>query len=316
MSQTDMDPAGRPRVLIVDDERFNLNTLSALLKDECKVMVATHGEQGLKAAATGRPDLILLDVTMPGIGGFEVCRRLKEDPLTGGTPVIFITGLAEAEQETRGLELGAADYITKPFNLAVVRARVRTQLRLKQQSDLLERLAYSDGLTGIANRRAFDQQFEREWQRAVRSGAWLSLLLMDVDHFKAYNDLHGHARGDECLRAVAHALAARVQRAGDLVARYGGEEFVVLLSDTPPEGAAALGASLVAAVDAAALAHGASPVGPAVTLSVGAASAVPARSADRTALVVAADAQLYRAKAEGRHRVCVASAENVLPAMP
>jgi len=310
------DPASvaRPRVLIVDDERFNLNTLNALLKDECKIMVATHGEQALKAAATGRPDLILLDVTMPGIGGFEVCRRLKEDPLTRSVPVIFITGLSEAEQETRGLELGAADYITKPFNLAVVRARVRTQLRLKQQSDQLERLAFSDGLTGIANRRAFDQQFEREWQRALRTGAWLSLLLMDVDHFKAYNDLHGHARGDECLRAVAQSLATRVQRPGDLVARYGGEEFVVLLPDTPPEGAAALGASLLAAVDAAGLAHGASPVGLAVTMSVGAASAVPARSADRTALVVAADAQLYRAKAEGRHRVCAEPAVDGAPA--
>lgn len=308
MTLPDPAPVARPRVLIVDDERFNLNTLNALLKDECKIMVATNGEQALKATATGRPDLILLDVTMPGIGGFEVCRRLKEDPLTHGIPVIFITGLAEAEQETRGLELGAADYITKPFNLAVVRARVRTQLRLKQQSDLLERLAFTDGLTGIANRRAFDQQFEREWQRAVRTGAWLSLLLMDVDHFKPYNDLHGHARGDECLRTVAQSLATRVQRPGDLVARYGGEEFVVLLPDTPPDGAAALAASLLAAVDAAGLAHGASPVGPTVTLSVGGASAVPERSADHTALVVAADAQLYRAKAEGRHRVCVAPA--------
>ena len=295
--------AARPRVLIIDDERLNLNTLHELLKDECKVMVATSGEQGLKAVAAGRPDLVLLDITMPGLGGFEVCRRLKEDPLTRGIPVIFITGLTDAAQETHGLEIGAADYITKPFNLAVVRARVRTQLRLKQQSDLLERLAFSDGLTGVANRRAFDECLQREWRRHERVGKPLTLVMLDVDHFKSYNDRHGHAEGDACLRAVAAALASRVERAGDLLARYGGEEFAVVLVDTPEDGALAFAERLRSAVEAARLPHGALPGVEHVTVSVGVASAVPHRDGTPASLIEAADLALYDVKQAGRNRV-------------
>lgn len=293
----------RPRVLIVDDERLNLNTLNELLKDECKVMVATNGEQGLKAVATGRPDLVLLDITMPGLGGFEVCRRLKDDPLTRGIPIIFITGLTDAAQETRGLELGAADYITKPFNLAVVRARVRTQLRLKQQSDLLERLAFFDGLTGVANRRAFDECLLREWRRHERLGKSLSMVLLDVDHFKAYNDTHGHAEGDACLRAVAAALASRVGRAGDLLARYGGEEFAVVLVDTAEVGALSVAETLRAAVHAQRLPHGGLPGVNHVTVSVGVASVIPSRGQQPENLIEAADRALYAVKQAGRNAV-------------
>jgi diguanylate cyclase (GGDEF)-like protein len=293
----------KPRVLIVDDERFNLNTLHGLLKEDHKIMVATGGDQALKAAVTGRPDLILLDINMPGMDGYEVCRRLKEDNLTTGIPIIFITGLADAEDETKGLELGAADYITKPFNLSVVRARVRTQLRLKQQSDLLQSYAFRDGLTGLANRRAFDERATAEWNRCLRAVLPLSAIMIDVDHFKLYNDSYGHARGDECLREVAQALALRVQRAGDLVARYGGEEFVVLLPDADHASALAVGESLRHAVESLGMEHRASKVCDHVTISVGVATVHPSELGGLAPLLERADSMLYACKAAGRNCV-------------
>lgn len=300
---SDATPSERPKVLAIDDERLNLNTLHGLLKDEYRMMVATSGELGLRAAATGRPDLILLDITMPGMDGLEVCRRLKSDPLTRSIPVIFITALTNADDETRGLELGAADYITKPFNLAVVKARIRTQMRLKQQSDLLESYAFRDGLTGLANRRALDERLHQEWQRALRSSGQLSALLMDVDHFKRYNDHYGHARGDDCLRTVAACIAARVQRSSDLAARYGGEEFAVLLGDSSPEAARSLAETLRAAVENERIEHTASPSGNIVTVSVGVATLRPEAGLQPMALFEAADRMLYAVKSAGRNGV-------------
>ena len=223
--------------------------------------------------------------------------------MTRGIPVIFISALADAADETLGLELGAADYITKPFHPAVVRARVRTQMRLKQQSDLLERYAFLDGLTGLANRRAFDERSAREWERARRTGRPLSVIMGDVDHFKPFNDHAGHAAGDACLRAVAGVLQHEVRRASDLVARYGGEEFVVLLPDTEHAGALAVGHALRAAVARAALPHPASPVAPFVTLSVGVASVTARPMGDFDTLLRTADSALYDSKRQGRDKV-------------
>lgn len=299
--------ADKPRILIVDDERFNLNTLHGLLKDDYKIMVATGGDQALKAAVTGRPDLILLDINMPEMDGYEVCRRLKEDALTKGVPVIFITGLTDADDETKGLELGAADYITKPFNLSVVRARVRTQLRLKQQSDLLESYAFRDGLTGLANRRAFDERAASEWSRCQRAALPLSAIMIDVDHFKLYNDSYGHAQGDECLRSVAQALAQRIHRAGDLLARYGGEEFVVLLPNTAHADALTVGESLRSAVQALGMEHRASKVTDHVTISVGVATVTPVEPGHVAPLLKGADSMLYACKSAGRN--CVQGVE-------
>jgi diguanylate cyclase (GGDEF)-like protein len=299
--------ADKPKILVIDDERFNLNTLNGLLRDDYRIMVATTAEVGLKAAVTGRPDLILLDITMPGMDGYEACLRLKQDPLTQGIPVIFITALSDAADETRGLELGAVDYITKPFNLSVVRARVRTQMRLKQQSDLLETYAFLDGLTGLANRRAFDDKSALEWRHSLRARQPLSTILLDVDHFKPYNDSYGHAAGDECLRGVARALSTQIGRTADLLARYGGEEFVVVLPGTHHASAMAIGESLRAAVQAMGLAHRASRVADHVTVSVGVSTVVPWDEIDLPTLLEAADKALYAAKSSGRN--CVMGAE-------
>lgn len=299
--------ASSARILIVDDERLNIKVLNALLRADYEIMVATSGEEALKLAGSGKPDLILLDVLMPGMDGYEVCRRLKTDPLTEPIPVIFITARSEAEDETMGFDLGAVDYITKPFNFSVIVARVRTHVRLKRQSDLLERLVRCDALTGIPNRRAFDETLSREWERCRRTASPLSLLMIDVDKFKQYNDHYGHGAGDECLRRVAAALAACARRPADLVARYGGEEFAAVLPETDAAGARETAERLIDAVRALALPHASSDAAQVVTISIGLATLVPAAGVALSTLAEAADAQLYQAKEAGRNRACAIS---------
>ena len=300
--------AEKPTGLIVDDERFNLSALHALLRDDCRVMVATDGEHGLTAARANLPDLILLDVTMPGISGHDVCRALKEDPATQSIPIIFITALVDADDETHGFDLGAADYITKPFNHAVVKARVRTQLRLKAQADLIASYAFRDGLTGLYNRRSLDQKLEREWHRCQRSGLPISVALLDVDHFKLFNDTYGHGPGDDCLKSVGAALGGCIKRSSDMAARYGGEEFAVILPECDPSAAAAVAEEVRAAVEALAIAHARSSAGSVVTVSVGVATLVPSEEALPSDLWAMADRLLYRAKESGRNRVALPGA--------
>ena len=196
-------------LLIVDDIPWNIQVLAEGLRALCRIRVATSGHKALEIAASDDPpDLMLLDVMMPEMDGFEVCRRLKEQAGTADIPVIFITARGDVEDEARGLNLGAVDYITKPFHLPLVLARVRTHLRLKMKTDSLERLSAVDALTGIGNRRRFDEVLAREWRRGVRLGVPLAAVMMDVDQFKAYNDHLGHGAGDECLVRVALLLPA------------------------------------------------------------------------------------------------------------
>lgn len=295
----------RRKILVIDDEPINLHALGALLGDTYKVMVATSGEQGLRAAESGQPDLILLDIAMPGMSGHEVCRRLREGTPTRSIPIIFLTALADAEAEAHGLDLGAVDYITKPFSAAVVKARIRTHLRLRQQSALLEHYAFCDGLTGISNRRAFDERREHEWQRSVRDATPLAVAMIDVDHFKQFNDRYGHGAGDECLTRTARALAACSLLPADLVARYGGEEFAALLPGRDLDAAMAVAESFRVAVEQLAIEHAASGVASHVTLSVGVAWFDPVQggATSFTDLATLADAMLYEAKIRGRNRV-------------
>jgi diguanylate cyclase (GGDEF)-like protein len=294
----------RPRLLVVDDQPVNIQALYQAFAADHQVLMATSGEQALALCASQQPDLVLLDVVMPGLDGHEVCRRLQADAATRDIPVIFVTAHSDEEAETLGLELGAVDFISKPINPQVVRARVRTHLTLKAQSDLLRHWVYIDGLTGVHNRRHFDERLATEWARAARSGQPLSVVLLDVDLFKRYNDRHGHLAGDDCLRQVAAALQANLRRPADLVARYGGEEFVCLLPDTALAGAVKLAEQLGTAVQALHIEHGDSTVAPVVTVSLGVCTQddhLPGSAAD---LLRAADAQLYRAKSEGRNRTC------------
>ncbi|MBF0425988.1 MAG: diguanylate cyclase [Magnetococcales bacterium] len=293
------------KILIVDDELFNIDTLIGLLRSEYKIMIAKNGEQALRAIQPGSvPDLILLDIVMPEMDGYEVCQRLKASPLTRNVPVIFLTARNDAASETQGLIMGAVDYISKPFHSAIVRARIQTHLGLKRKIDLLERMVALDGLTEIPNRRNFDQTRTQEWTRALREKEPLSLIMIDVDMFKQYNDLYGHCEGDLCLQRVARALAAAMQRPGDFVARYGGEEFVALLPGTDLEGAKRVGEQLRVAVASLGLPHALSTAAPHVTVSLGAATVIPTPEIDANQLQQVADQMLYIAKRQGRNRLC------------
>lgn len=297
----------RQTILVVDDESANIQALGNLLKDTYRIRVANSGEKALamlKDASRTQPDLILLDIQMQGIDGYEVCRRLKEDPSTSSIAIVFVTARDAVSDEEYGLNLGAVDYIAKPFTPAIVRARVNTHMRLKRKTDLLEQHALLDGLTGVPNRRHFDGLFAEEMRRCLRDGVPLSLIMMDIDDFKGFNDNFGHGAGDQCVQRVAYALSGAVSRAGDRICRYGGDEFVALLPNTDATGARGLAEHLRAAVEALAIGHEYSSAAPVVTLSLGTATFDPVRDSEGAlSLLRQADEALYAAKKAGRNRV-------------
>jgi len=294
-------------VLVVDDDSSGFDVIADVFSVGYELLFATDGAAALEIAARRTPDLILLDVMMPGIDGYEVCKRLKEGERTADIPVIFLTGAGDAIAETKGLELGAADYIAKPINPAAVRARVNNQIKFKAAQDKLTQLATTDGLTGLANRRRFDEMFAYEYARHMRSGTQLSLILLDIDHFKSFNDNYGHVCGDDCLRQVAQAIGGKTVRATDLAARYGGEEFVFLLPETNLQGAMAFGEKVRRSISDLAMQHGHSSAATHVTASLGVVSARCVAGRSFSDIVAQADQQLYAAKAAGRNRICAAN---------
>jgi diguanylate cyclase (GGDEF)-like protein len=293
--------AVRHRLLIVDDQPANIRVMAEALRDQYELFFATSGSKAIEMANGNAIDLVLLDVNMPDMDGFEVCRKLKSDEHTSRIPVMFVTAREEVEDETRGFDVGAVDYISKPIRPPIVRARVRTQLELKESRDLLEELASIDPLTGIANRRRFDSTLEQEWHRGVRGEHPLSLAVIDVDFFKKYNDTYGHARGDECLRAVARSLAGVAHRPGDVVARYGGEEFAVILPETDVRGARQLLRTCLGAITDLAVEHSASTCAETVTVSIGAVTLTPVPVETAHGALQLADRLLYEAKEGGRN---------------
>jgi diguanylate cyclase (GGDEF)-like protein len=306
-------------ILIVDDNPTNLSVLSLALKAAgFKTRVAMDGESAIEQAKEDAPELILLDVQMPGIDGFETCKRLKADPATQDIPIIFITASADLDNKVKGLSIGAVDYIAKPFQQEEVLARVRVHLELRfltrkvqEQAVALQlanqelhRLANLDGLTEVANRRRFDQYFDQEWRRAERERSSLSLILCDIDYFKNYNDHYGHQAGDACLRKVAQAISETLRRPGDLVTRYGGEEFAIVLPNTSCEGAIYVAELLQAKIEQLRILHAQSRVSSQITLSLGISSVMPTALQEAHDLVAATDKALYLAKAEGRNTFC------------
>ncbi|MDR7049297.1 diguanylate cyclase (GGDEF)-like protein [Duganella sp. 3397] len=301
MSWTNLARNGR--ILVVDDAMENVQILHQALRDEHEVLFALSGDKAIEVALAQQPDLILLDAVMPGMDGYAVCAALDASPRLQDIPVIFVTALSQPEDETRALEAGAVDFISKPFNVAVVRARVRSQLTIKRQADAMRELSMTDGLTGVANRRHFNDRLESEWRRCARANLPLSLIMIDIDHFKLYNDHYGHQAGDLCLQQISAAMKRCAARPQDLLARYGGEEFILLLPQEGPEGAEVVAQRIQEEVRKLAVLHAASPTAAKVTISMGLATAMPPLDRqDANALIRNADAHLYQAKQTGRNR--------------
>lgn len=292
----------RPRLLLVDDQPLHLHALFEIFRDVYEVFVATRAEQAVQLAESQRPDLILSDIVIPGLSGLELCRKLKASLECRDIPLIFLTGQDSPEQEREGLDAGAVDFISKPFSPPVVRARVKTHLTLKAQADRLRNLAAIDGLTGIFNRRRFDEGLEHSWRSCRRSQLPMAVLMIDVDHFKLYNDSAGHPAGDEVLRQIATTLKTSLRRSLDLVARYGGEEFACLLPGAELAAGRQIAEYLRQAVFDLGLEHPSSPSATKVTISAGIAWGQPGPELPPYALVELADRNLYHAKRSGRNR--------------
>lgn len=290
-----------PKVLVADDEKGNRALLAEMLKSTAKVILAKDGEMALSLAERHQPDIVLLDLVMPGRDGYAVLRELKSRDATRHMPVIIISALDSIEDEERGLLMGAADYITKPFHAPIVQARIRNHVQAVSHRRLLERLALVDALTEIPNRRRLEGALGERWAR----GRHVSVVMVDVDYFKAFNDHYGHASGDHALRQVARTLSQQLARESDLVARYGGEEFVMLLPDAEPQAACALAEAARAAVQSLHIPHARSQASGELSISLGGASLYLAADGPVPLEVLQrSDAQLYRAKQLGRNRVC------------
>ena len=294
-------PNHRYRILLVDDDPANVHALNQSLKREYDVLLATGGRQAIELCRRELPDLVLADVVMPGMDGFQLCRALKRDPDTRHIPVIFVTARDGVEDQEAGFEAGGVDFITKPVSPPIVRARARTHLFIKHQADLLRSMAFIDGLTTVANWRYFDESLRNEWRRCCRSQTPLAVVILDIDHFRAYNESCGHQAGDRCLQELARIMKDQLQRPGDFIARYGGDEFVCLLPETGMEGAFSLADTLGRAVERLGIRHGVATNGGGVTVSRGVAALVPTAEIEPYLLVDNAYAGLSEAKEGGRN---------------
>lgn len=293
----------KPKVMIVDDEISNIELMGAMLEDEYEIIFARSGEKALDIARRSPPDLILLDVVMPGLDGYETCRRIKQDPALANVPIIFTTGLDSIECEIQGLAAGAIDYVTKPVQPVALRRRVSNHVDLKQMRDQLENLAMVDQLTGLGNRRMLETLLTEEMTRLVRGAENLSIILVDIDFFKQFNDIYGHLDGDRCIRKVAGALGGAMRRSGDLCVRYGGEEFACVLPRTDLSGAMHRAELLRQRVEELAILHGGSSCASFITISAGVASQRCRPGMSMNEWFENADRQLYASKSGGRNRI-------------
>jgi len=283
------------------------------------------------APLTATPvEIILLDVAMPDIDGIEACRYIKSFDIFHDIPVVMISAMEEEKVVALALEAGAIEFVHKPIRKIELIARVRALLKLKReidsrklheekvmelaqklakQNELLKKLSTTDSLTGIANRRSFFEHMKEEWKRSVRKELSLSIFMIDVDHFKHFNDTYGHHSGDSCLQQISGTLQSLLNRPGDLVARYGGEEFIVVLPDTHLKGAEIIANTMRSQIENLAIYHGDISTGNCVTISIGIASIVPTKEREASKLIKAADKALYRAKSRGRNCVVISTEE-------
>ena len=293
----------RTSVLVVDDQEAGVAALTQILNPEYTVYVAENGKKAIEAAEKYLPDIILLDILMVDMDGYAVIAALKSSEITKNIPVIFVTGLSDHNDEEKGLALGAVDYITKPFSPAIVKLRIRNQIQMLGQLRTIKRLSMHDSLTDLPNRRNFENRLNIEWGRALREQEAISLLLIDVDNFKNYNDTYGHQHGDAALTAVAKVFAGTLKRTNDMVARWGGEEFIALLPNTEIKGALEIAELMRKNVEDTQISCAGKPAAK-VTVSIGINTWTPGRRCGAiNELISGADAALYSAKNAGRNRV-------------
>lgn len=295
----------KPTLLIVDDEPSNIKLLiNALGNQNYHIRVATNGMKALEIIfGSQTPDLVLLDIVMPEVDGYHVCQEIKQHTKYQNIPIIFLTDKDESVDEEKGLLLGAVDYISKPFHIPILKARVKTHIELKFKSDLLERYASIDQLTNIPNRRQFEEKLQNEWQRCLRTKSPVSLIMMDIDFFKQYNDNYGNPTGDNCLKQAAKALCEHVRRPGDVIARYGGEEFVAMLPTTDKKGAVKIALDMQLAIRSLKISHEHSSVADIITMSFGIGTIIPAADLKPEQLIEHADTMLNSAKNAGRNTI-------------
>jgi diguanylate cyclase (GGDEF)-like protein len=297
-----LDLTGGNSILIVDDEAANIIALSDILGSEYSIFISKDGLGAIETAVELKPDLILLDVMMPLMDGFEVIRALKQREETSEIPVIFITGLNNREDEEKGLKLGAVDYINKPFSEDVVKLRVNNQIKVINAIRTINHLSITDTLTEVANRRHFNDKFSQEWQRAVRDATPIAILLIDIDHFKRYNDSFGHIQGDIALQTVASVIKSELKRPMDMIARWGGEEFAVIMPNTDFDGAEKVAEDIRLAVESYTI-PSEEGLPTTVTVSIGISCIIPDTSSTMNRFFSVVDKALYTAKGTGRNRV-------------
>ena len=291
------------KILIVDDSILNTQILRDILRDDYEIDDSINGNDAIAKALQSPPDLILLDIIMQGLDGFDVIAKLKQLPETKDIPVIFITEIRDFNYEEKAFSLGAIDYITKPFSPGIVKARVATHIQIFKQRKAIEGLVMFDGLTGIYNRRAYDEFIEVEWKRAKRENAYISMALLDIDYFKKYNDNYGHLMGDEVLKLLATTIRSTQCRGTDYFARYGGEEFAFVMPMTEAEGAQSVAKKVLATVNDIKIPHQFSEIAGHITISIGGTTAKPKNDDELSTFVDLADKMLYLSKNEGRNRV-------------
>ena len=292
-------------LMVIDDSKENLSLMKALFESDYQVVTFDDPAESITYAQQGAVDLVLLDVNMPSMHGYDACTQFKSNPLTSQIPIIFVTALSSTENEAKGLSLGAVDYVTKPVNLVILRARVRNHMESVYYRKQLEILSSVDGLTGLANRRSLDSMLQLHYNSTQRFGFNMTLMMIDIDDFKSYNDRYGHVQGDDCLKRIATCLKAQC-RETDFVGRYGGEEFVMVLPDTDLEGGLTMANKLLKAVRK--LTKTKDEQSAKVTISIGLSVFNGRVNSEEqhtvNSLIELADEQLYKAKRSGKNKVC------------
>ena len=290
-------------ILLIDDSKFNIRVLTCILEDNYSVYSSNNGKEGIELAKTVFPSLILVDIIMPDMDGFEVLTKLKQYECTKDIPVIFITSISNIESEEKGFSLGAVDYITKPFSPSIVKARVKTHIDLFRYRKKIENMAMLDGLTSVLNRRGYNIKIQSEWETAIKYQNPLSILILDIDCFKQYNDNYGHLKGDDVIKLVASTAENVLKDTSGIIARYGGEEFIIILPNTNHENGFKIAENIRISIENLEIEHLYSKSNkPFLTVSVGGMDIIPSKESKLEDFINIVDCALYQAKDLGRNR--------------